>query len=596
MAEAVLNPVEQDDQLQDDTPGTRFAEWVRTELVWYAGSFTIHLLGLSLLLLLPTALMPSEDDSPKLDAANVDKVDNEKQMTFKNPDLTDPDEEQPTELNVDPTVEKPGHEAVTEDIIDDNPIYKPQGGGTPTGSKNMTGGSGFDAIAYGPGAKVTGSGGVGMGLGLGDKWGSGGAGTGFGDRGQGSRKAMLAAYGGTIHTERAVTGALVWLANHQNADGSWGLQNYVKHCHDQTCTGPGNVHADAGATAMGLLPFLAAGQTHKTPGYYRGNVTNAINWLVRHQEKDGNLAKDCDEPMYSHGLATIALCEAYGLSSDTNIGRVAQGAVNYVINAQNQGTGGWRYHPGEDGDTSVVGWQIMALKSAAMAGLGSGSSFGGASKWLDSVQSGPYNSQYAYQPGNNQSNAMTSVGLLCRQYLGANKRESPMMTEGAKYLLANLPDAQMPNIYYWYYASQVMHNMSGYEWDQWNRKMRKILVDTQCKDKNTCANGSWDPASDLWGQRGGRVMQTGLSALTLEIYYRYLPLFQEKAGAGGAGGAVGFQAPAKAEKADAAKAEGDKADAATPDAATPDAATPDAVTPDAAKPDAAKPDKAPAAE
>ena len=44
-----------------------------------------------------------------------------------------------------------------------------------------------------------------------------------------------------------------------------------------------------------------------------------------------------------------------------------------------------------------------------------------------------------------------------------------MMVEGTKYLLGNLPEAQMPNIYYWYYASQVLHNMSGYEWDQWNR-------------------------------------------------------------------------------------------------------------------------------
>ncbi|MGD0899269.1 MAG: prenyltransferase/squalene oxidase repeat-containing protein, partial [Thermoguttaceae bacterium] len=400
------------------------------------------------------------------------------------------------------------------------------------------------------GPKVTGTGGIGVGLGTGKNWGSGGDGVGFGGRGSGHRKAMLAQYGGTKRTERAVTGALIWLANHQMADGSWSLTNYTSRCKDATCTGPGSAHADSGATAMGVLPFLAAGQTHKTRGPYRGNIAAGINWLIRNQQKDGNLAKGSNPTMYSHGLATIALCEAAGLSGDPNIRMAAQGAVNFIINAQNQGTGGWRYNPGDPGDTSVVGWQIMALKSASMAGLSvSGSTFEGGSKWLDSVQKGPNNSLYSYTPGQGHSNTMTSVGLLCRQYLGA-KRDSPMMTDGVKYLLGNLPDVQLPNVYYWYYASQVLHNMSGYEWDQWNRKMRKILVDTQCKESSSCANGSWNPAGDLWGKNGGRVMMTSLAALTLEIYYRYLPLFKDAAEAGGAAAVVAQPAAAKAKKAE----------------------------------------------
>ena len=68
--------------------------------------------------------------------------------------------------------------------------------------------------------------------------------------------------------------------------------------------------------------------------------------------------------------------------------------------------------------------------------------------------------EYAYQPGQPASNTMTSVGLLCRQYLGA-KRDNPMLTGGMAYLMNHLPDEGFPNIYYWYYATQVMHNMSG---------------------------------------------------------------------------------------------------------------------------------------
>ena len=128
---------------------------------------------------------------------------------------------------------------------------------------------------------------------------------------------------------------------------------------------------------MGLLPFLAAGQTHKSKGPYKDHVLKGVQWLIRQQQPDGNLAKGAVQMMYSHGLATIALCEAYGLTGDKEVGRAAQGAVNFILKAQNTADGGWRYNPGDPGDTSVVGWQLMALKSAHMAGLDIGGSTGG---------------------------------------------------------------------------------------------------------------------------------------------------------------------------------------------------------------------------
>ena len=74
--------------------------------------------------------------------------------------------------------------------------------------------------------------------------------------------------------------------------------------------------------------------------------------------------------------------------------------------------------------------------------------------------------------------------------------------------------------------------MNGYEWDTWNRKMRELLVHTQVRNTKDCANGSWAPENDAWGRRGGRLMQTSLSCLTLEVYYRYLPLFKADASGG----------------------------------------------------------------
>ena len=212
--------------------------------------------------------------------------------------------------------------------------------------------------------------------------------------------------GGIPHGQRAVAAALVWLANHQLSDGSWSLQNYTQRCTDKTCTGTGEISADAGATAMGLLPFLAAGQTHRSKGPYQQHILRGIDWLIRHQQPDGNLAKGAHQMMYSHGLATIALSEAYGLSGDRQVGMAAQGAVNFILNAQNTTDGGWRYVPKEPGDTSVVGWQLMALKSAGMAGLDVGGSvFSGTSKWLDSVAVHG-GAEYAYQPGQGPSNTL----------------------------------------------------------------------------------------------------------------------------------------------------------------------------------------------
>ena len=119
---------------------------------------------------------------------------------------------------------------------------------------------------------------------------------------------------------------------------------------------------------------------------------------------------------------------------------------------------------------------------------------------------------------------LPAVGLLCYEYMGV-PRNDPTMVEGTAHLMQNIPaTSDKPNIYYWYYATQVLHNQPGPDWDTWNRKMRKLLIDTQCKDG--CAMGSWDPRNDTWGTRGGRVMQTSLSALTLEVYYRYLPLYK----------------------------------------------------------------------
>ena len=352
-------------------------------------------------------------------------------------------------------------------------------------------------------------------------------------------------------SERAVALALNWSARHQVYDGSWSLDGYLSRCTDTTCAG-GGMKGDTThcATAMGLLPFLAAGQTHETKGPYQQTVFNGLFYLIKHQRPDGDL-RDAGG-MYTQGLASVCLCEAFGMSHDRAIGAAAQKAVNFIQSAQDKHAGGWDDKPGDPGDTLTTGWQIMALKSAQMAYLSVDPAvLERASQFLDSCALGKNKGNFSYQPGGGSSDSATATaiqhsltlvldagggssdsatatGLLCRQYLGA-RRDDGCFREGKDFLMAHQPDMAQRNFYNWYYATQVMHNLTGPDWDAWNRKMRKVLIDSQCRQDNTCAVGSWNPEGathDMWGTQGGRLMVTSLATLTLEVYYRYLPLFK----------------------------------------------------------------------
>ncbi len=498
--------------------------WIRERGLWWATSVTAHAVILSgTLLVLGSIVTPrDEDTAPAFDATMETVTPDPEIEHFELGESP----EQPTELSTD-TLMMPTPTLTEQVNTTEADPFEEAGGGSGASSVNFGGGAGFEIKGLGSGPAVKGMGGLG-GQGSGAKAGSGGKGDGFGSRGSGVRKAMLG-NGGTKASERAVAAALNWLARHQSPDGSWSLADYAKQCKDPTCTGKASASADAGATALALLPYLAAGQTHKKSGPYRKNIYAGIYWLIRHQKPDGNLAAGTAQTMYSHGLATICLCEAYGLTGDASVGGPAKAGVDFIIKAQNPQNGGWYYEPLGIGDTSVVGWQVMALKSALMAGLEVPSTtLEGAQKWYRTVATGPDTGLYSYQPGvvPFTLHATSAAGMLNLQYLGMG-RDEPAMKNGVAFLMANLPDLSFRNIYYWYYATQVMHNLPGNDWDTWNRKMRNLLIATQ--EKKGCAEGSWNPdqpVKDLLSEYGGRLYVTCLSTLTLEVYYRYLPLYK----------------------------------------------------------------------
>jgi hypothetical protein len=339
-------------------------------------------------------------------------------------------------------------------------------------------------------------------------------------RDEGSKKALLGAYGGTALTERAVRSGLDWLAKVQKRDGSWSLKGpYSGGAADDN---------PAAATAMALLAFQGAGHTHKK-GEFSKNVAAGWKWLLAKQDDNGCFFHDgaFHHRFYTQGQCTIALCEVYGMSRDESLRKPAELAIQYLVRSQSP-EGGWRYTPRSDSDVSVTGWIVMALQSARMAGLEvPQDTLRRIGKFLDTVALDG-GSRYPYQEGQEATLTMTAEALLCRQYLGWPRNDARLV-EGVEWITRpeNLVNFQRGrNVYYWYYATQVCHHMEGDYWKRWNAVMRQALPEQQIKSGREA--GSWDPlrpTRDEWEAHGGRLYVTCLSIYMLEVYYRHMPLY-----------------------------------------------------------------------
>ena len=148
--------------------------------------------------------------------------------------------------------------------------------------------------------------------------------------------------------------------------------------------------------------------------------------------------------------------------------------------------------------------------------------FNAARKWLDRVSKRSKPGLYAYQKGRSFTPAMTAEGMFTQQLLG-RRRAEPRMRMSAEYLAEHLPDWEnATNTYYWYYGTLALFQHQGDGWRTWNDVLTEQLLTHQRKDAE--AAGSWDPEGE-WAEQGGRVYQTALCAMMLEVYYRYLPLY-----------------------------------------------------------------------
>ena len=328
---------------------------------------------------------------------------------------------------------------------------------------------------------------------------------------------LLREGGGTSATEGAVKLGLEWLARNQQSNGLWSLR------------GPyddgGMEENVAAATAMALLAFQGAGHTHKgdPKDPYTAVVARGSKALIEHIRTEGESYRNSGlHGGYTQALCTIALCELFGMTHDPKLRKPVENAVEYCIEAQSA-EGGWRYTPRQDSDTSVTGWFVLALQSAKMAGLKvPDRTFARVAAYLKSAGNDD-GSRYGYQQGTAATRSMTAEALLCRQYLGWNQNDARLLN-GADYLLDELPSWENPNVYYWYYATQVFHHLGGTRWKKWNEVMREVLPSEQITVGRE--RGSWKPRGDIHAHAGGRLYVTCMCLYMLEVYYRHLPIYQ----------------------------------------------------------------------
>lgn len=357
-------------------------------------------------------------------------------------------------------------------------------------------------------------------------------------------------------TESAVEAGLAYLAPLQLADGRWSFRQLGR---DTSAEELPSAQADGAATGLVLLAMLGAGYDHLGDKYQRP-IQRGLEYLIDQQEPSGLVFPEEGQSdawgvarFYSHGIATIALCETYGMTGDPDLREPAQRALDYIAAAQVEGLGGWRYTAGVNSDLSVSGWQLMALRSGELAGLKvSPATYRNVRSFVEQCREATGDrARFCYNPtapaddprmshGRLPGTVMTSVGLLAQLYLGED-REDRQLQRGADHLLAHLPTPgevgetaristlgnPLRDTYYWYYATQVMFHMRGDYWRAWNDSLHPLLVDSQVT--RGALAGSWDPlrpTPDRWAGVGGRLYVTTMNLLSLEVYYRHLPLYE----------------------------------------------------------------------
>lgn len=326
-------------------------------------------------------------------------------------------------------------------------------------------------------------------------------------RDKAGREAGLRAYGGGGNaTERAVLKALRWLKDHQEKDGSWSPK------YKEAMTG------------MALLAFLAHGETPSSEEF-GPTVQKGISWLAERMLNK----KGLEHRGYSHGIATYALCEAYTLTKIPFLKPAMEKGLQRIIDGQ-QGRGGFDYNYADKGrwDLSVAAWQLQAMKAGMAAGATNPGLEEAMKKGAGFLKNTAYaNSKFGYSKAGKGSNSMQGAGTLCLQLLGEGKsREAKSCVDDTLSKMEPIWEKGGKHASYeWYYCTQAIFHGGLKEFKQWNSQFAPMIVRNQ-KDDGHWVEPTTKPEEDNPKKSNAPFMATALNALSLQVYYRYLPTYK----------------------------------------------------------------------
>jgi hypothetical protein len=301
----------------------------------------------------------------------------------------------------------------------------------------------------------------------------------------------------------AIEKGLKWLAAQQKEDGRWSCK-------------PTHATDDMASTAFALLAFLADGNS-ETTGPFKEVVAKGAAWLVKQQQADGSFG---GVRLYTEGLCTLALVEAFVMGGTEAHYEAAQKGINHVVKSQRP-KGGWMYKGDDDGagDSSVTGMMFQPLKQGQMAFLDFDETcLERGRAFIDAITDKEH--WVGYREGDGRRHiALTAIGNLVRVYAGAEFADEKV--KGGLALVLKHKDQMKVNLYFLYYGVMLCFLAGGDAWTEWRDVMLPRLLDKQTKE------GSWIPEGEDAPAGFANYLSTSdataMALLSLECCYRYVP-------------------------------------------------------------------------
>ncbi len=323
--------------------------------------------------------------------------------------------------------------------------------------------------------------------------------------------------GGKDITEEAIMRGLNWLKTAQDEDGGWG--NKDKDDSGNLVRNASQNYRNA-MSGMALLAYLGHCELQDSPTF-GPTVQKGIDFLT--STPPDEVVHNGNKGSYAHPIRTYALCEAYTMTKIPKLKEYDKRAAEVIIKGQNE-SGGWAYGYGKGPvahtDLSVTGWNIQALKAAALTGIsidGLDASMDKATAYTKRCQDAT--GKFAYKEGSGGKPSLTGTGVLCLQiWKNASSKEAQL---GLDWIIANQKQEwKEVNVYEWYYHAQACFQATGVSggskyWRAWNKNFQQIVCGAQASD------GHWPHGKHFHGDTD--IYRTTMTILMLEVYYRYMP-------------------------------------------------------------------------